>query len=700
MSLQKLLSPESIAVIGASTKPGSVGNDIVKNLVSYSYQGKVYPVNPKATSLYNLTCFASIKELPEVVDVAIIVIPAALVLDVVRECGEAGVKQVIIISAGFKEIGEAGKDREAELLQLISKYSITLLGPNCLGFLHPALGLNASFAKQMPEAGNIGFFSQSGALSTALLDMTHTSLRFSQFLSVGNKATLEEKDFLMYFNSEPGTEVIGFYSEGISDAHSFITTGQKLTKPTIVLKSGSTDAGSQASSSHTGSLAGSDLAYEALFKQAGILRAHTLKDMLDALLIASKNPFPKGSQVAILTNAGGLGVLASDTVIEEGMTLAKFDTKTEESLRAILPEAASSHNPVDVLGDAPMKRYQDALTLIASDTNVDMILVIVTPQSMTEATETAQALLDFQKTSELPIAAVFAGHDSFLEAEALLAPHIATYTMAEAGAKALGSLHKLKEFSQEKSENVPVELPATSNSVLENVRAILQNAKEKKQKDLLPIEVESILTSYGFRFPKTVTVTSEDDARENARLFHSPVVLKIVSPDIIHKSDAGGVVLNVSPENIDSAYVRLMETIKTNVPDADIKGVSIHEQIDTEHGKELILGIKTEPGLGKVVLVGLGGIYVEVFHDVSVRFAPLEHRDTKAMLSELKSIALLEGARGEAVINQEPIFDALMRLSSLALDFPEIESLDINPILVFSGKKEPLSLDARISLIL
>jgi len=596
--------------------------------------------------------------------------------------------------------GEEGRARESALLTLVTEHNLTLLGPNCLGFLHPGIGLNASFAKQMPETGSIGFFSQSGALSTALLDMTHESLCFSQFLSVGNKATLEEKDFLSYFNEEPNTKVIGFYSEGINDAQSFITTGKSLTKPTIALKSGATLEGSQASSSHTGSLAGSDLAYEALFKQAGILRAHTLQDTLDALLITSKNNFPQGSQVAILTNAGGLGVLASDTVVQEGMTLAKFDTQTEEALRSILPEAASSHNPVDVLGDAPMKRYQEALTLIAKDQNVDMILVIVTPQSMTEATATAEALIEFRSSSTLPLAAVFAGHDSFLEAVKLLSPHIATYTMAEAGARALGSLYRLSQLSEErKIVDMNAQSVPSQGSGFENARAIINGAIAKKQKDLLPIEVESLLTSYGFHFPKNVIVTSEEDARENARIFSSPVVLKIVSPDIIHKSDAGGVILNVAPENIDSSYVRLIETIKTNVPNADIKGVSIHEQIDTEHGKELILGIKTEPGLGKVVLVGLGGIYVEVFHDVSVRFAPLALHDAKTMVQELKSVALLEGARGEALINKEPLYDALMRLSQLALDFPEIESLDINPLLVFPENKNPLSLDARISLL-
>lgn len=694
MSLHTLLHPDSIAIIGASTKPGAVGNDVVKNIVSHHYGGRVYPVNPKADVLYRLPCFASIKDVPEIVDLAIIVIPAEGVLSVVEECGQIGIKQLIIISAGFRETGTAGIQKEEQLQELCKKYEITLLGPNCLGFINPSFSLNASFAKQMPNAGSIGFFSQSGALSTALLDMTKNSLSFSQFLSVGNKAALEEKDFLTYFNQEETTKVIGFYSEGLSDAHSFITTGNSLTKPTVVLKSGSTEAGSTASSSHTGSLAGSDRSYSALFKQARILRTETLQTFLDTLLITSKNTFPTGDKVAILTNAGGLGVLASDTVVTEGMQLTQFSETTENKLREVLPGAASSHNPVDVLGDAPMKRYEEALEIIAKDPSVDMLLVIITPQSMTEEKATAEALLRFRKQSSLPLAVVLAGKDSFEEAIRILAPEVALYQTAEAGAKALGALAQFARWSRE-DDSIPL---ASLLIEHEGAKNIIESALEEKKTHLLPIEVESVLSSYGFRFPKTITVTSLEDAIENAKLFHGPVVLKIISPDIIHKSDAGGVILNVSPDNIGAAYTTLRETIAKNVPNADIKGVSINEQIEEHKGKELILGIKTEPGLGKVILVGLGGIYVEVFQDVSVRFAPLARRDIEEMLSELQCKKLLEGARGDESVDFDALSDALLRLSQLALDFPQIESLDINPFLIFPKGRESLALDARISL--
>ncbi len=696
MSLSTLLHPSSVAVIGASTQPGAVGNDILKNIVFHGFQGKVYPVNPKADFLYNLPCFPSIQEVPETVDLAIIVIPAQLVIGVVEECGIKGIKNIIIISAGFKEVGIEGQEREAKLAALTQQYELTLLGPNCLGFINPHLNLNASFAKQMPEAGGIGFFSQSGALSTALLDMTHESLSFSQFLSVGNKSALSEKDFLTYFNTEENTKAIGFYSEDLSDAPSIVTTGRSLTKPAIALKSGATEAGSRASSSHTGSVAGSDLAYSSLFRQSRIFRAETFEEFLDTLLISSKNIFPAGKRVAVLTNAGGLGVLASDALTKAGLLLATLSQETETKLTPFLPPAASSHNPVDVLGDAPMKRYEDALLTIADDPSVDMLVIIVTPQSMTEAKETAEAILRFRATSPLPLAAVFSGKDSFGEAVALIAPTIATYTMPEAACRALGALYTLSQFHEKNSR--PDEM--TSGSSLKNptLDQIFIQANEASKTQLLTVEVESILTHYGFTFPRAVTITSHEDALENARLFKSPVVLKIISPQIIHKSDVGGVLLDILPDNIPGAYDSLLETIKTNVPDAEIKGVSVNEQIDSSDGKEILLGIKTEPGLGKAVVVGLGGIYVEILKDVSMRFAPLDRADAIEMVDELKAKALLSGARGELPIDLEALYAAIMSLNQLILDYPEIDSLDINPFLVFPEGKKPLALDARISL--
>jgi acetyltransferase len=382
-------------------------------------------------------------------------------------------------------------------------------------------------------------------------------------------------------------------------------------------------------------------------------------------------------------------------VSKKGLLLAELSPETTAKLQKILPPAASSHNPVDVLGDAPMQRYEVALTLIANDPAVEMLLIIVTPQSMTEATATAEAVLRFREHSTLPMAAVFAGKDSFAEARALLDPTVATYQMPEAAADALTSLYTFSLWAKAQEEAV---LPSVADTNT-TVTGIIERAVSEKKTQLLAIEVESVLANYGFTFPRAVMVTSRADAEENTRLFSAPVVLKIISPDIIHKSDAGGVLLNIPPENIGSAYDTLMETITKNLPEANIKGVSINEQIDSTHGKELILGIKTEPGLGKVIVVGLGGIYVEVFQDASLRFAPLTRTDVAEMLDELKSKALLAGTRGEPPIDLEPIYEAILRLSNLATNHPEIESLDVNPFLVFPKGKRPLALDARISLL-
>lgn len=699
MSLKALFSPESIAIIGASTRPGAVGNDVVKNILAYGYAGKVYPVNPKADTLLGLACYPDLKSIGASVDLAIIVIPAAGVPAVLAEAAALGIRQAIIISAGFRETGAAGTALEEAVIKTAQENSISLLGPNCLGYLHPGIGLNASFAKQMPQPGNISFFSQSGALSTALLDMTADSLGFSHFASIGNKAILSEADFLEYFAEEPATEVIGFYSEGLSDAPLIVKRGRSIlkqthAKPVIALKSGATEAGTRASSSHTGSLAGSDAAYSALFRQARIIRSDSFSDLLDALLLFSKNPLPSGTRVAVITNAGGLGVLASDALIRAGLSVPTLSQTTQDALRPLVPPAASVTNPIDVLGDADASRYQDALRVVGQDPHVDMLLFIVTPQSMTEGKQTAEALVEFKKSTQLPIAAVFAGEDSFQEASLVLkAGGIALYRFAEAGAKALGALSQVALWRRESKETPFV----FSDIDKQKVRAVIAHAEEEKRAQLRPDEAQAILSAYGFPFPQSATVTTKAEAKKVAAHFKKPFVLKIVSPDIIHKSDAGGVILGVTEETLESSYDTLMANVRAKAPEAAIVGVYMGEMAPTG-GKELILGIKEEPGLGKLIMLGLGGIYVEVFRDASFRFAPLTKEDAQEMLGELKSVALLKGARGEESADLEAITDAVGRLSALVTDFPEIQELDINPLLVFPDAGSNLALDARITL--
>lgn len=699
MSLESLFSPRAIAVIGASTKPGSVGNSLTENLTKNGYSGNIYPVNPKAETLFGLPCFQNITHTPNDVDLVIIIVPRESVPTVLRESGEKGVRAAAIISSGFKETGEKGRLLEEEIVAISKQYGITLLGPNCLGFLRPHLGLNASFAKRMPKDGTIAFFSQSGALCTALLDLTAETLGFSHFISTGNKTVIDENALLEFLGSDSNVRLVGFYTEGLLDAPKLIQTGRTFlalpdAKPVVALKSGATEAGTAASSSHTGALAGSDAAYRALFWQARMLRADSLEQLLDFLVTLSHNPLPEDNRIAIITNAGGLGVLATDAAITSGLTLAPFTQETSEALRTALPEAASSKNPIDILGDARADRYQIAINAAAADPNTDMLLVIVTPQTMTEAKETAQAIIDAKNHFQKPIIAVFSGEASLANGIELLQRHsVATLCYPENAARALGSLAQITKWRKNQHQT-----PFSFNDIdTAKVTAIFSRVRAEGRTTLSETEASDVLKAYGFPFLTMHTVHDSQNAKMVAQSIGKPVALKIVSPDITHKSDVGGVLLNILPENADEAYETLIETVKSHIPNARIEGVLVVEMADSG-GREIILGMKHEPALGALLMIGLGGIYVETFKDVSFRFAPLSREDALEMLFELKSSALLKGVRGQHGIDFSALTEYIGRLSRLVLDFPDIEELDINPLLTFPNAASFRVLDARMRL--
>ncbi len=698
MHLPSLFSPRSIAVIGASTKEGSVGNSLTKNLLMHGYAGKVFPVNPKATVLFDLPCFPTIAAIGQEIDLAIIIIPALAVPSALREVGAIGVKGAIIISSGFKETGALGKALEEEITAIATEYHIALLGPNCLGFLHPAIGLNASFARRMPKSGHNAFFSQSGALCTALLDLTADTLGFSSFISCGNKAIIGENELLKFFANDEETNVIGFYSEGLTESAKLIATGRAILsrsepKPIIALKSGTTIAGTAASSSHTGALAGSDQAYHALFRQARIIRATSLENLVDLFTVFSASPLPKGKRVGIVTNAGGLGVLATDAAVEHGLEVAILSPETVEKL-AILPEAASKHNPVDVLGDALADRYRLAIEALAADSQVDMLLVIVTPQTMTEAKETAEAISDAKNHSGKPVIAIFAGSDSLADGLTILKKNnVATLTYPEAGAAALSALATVAAW-----RGTAFATPfAFLDIEKEKAATIIAQAKKEQRATLYETEVWDILIAYGFPFLQSRVAKTREETSAIAQSLGKSVALKIISPDITHKSDAGGVLLNIAPSEAAQAFDTLMKQVKTNVPDARLEGALVVEMAQTG-GKEIILGMKHEPGLGSLIMAGLGGIFVETLGDVSFRFAPLTQEDAHEMMAELKSLPLLKGTRGQDGVDIDAIVDAIGRLAQLIEDFPEIEELDINPLLTFKERSDFRVLDARIRL--
>lgn len=696
-NLENLLSPTSIALIGASTTPFSVGNDIAKNLVTGVFSGEIFLVNPKTERLFETICYPDISSVPAVPDLAIIVIPAHLVPEALREVGEKGTRAVIIISAGFRETGAAGRSLESEIIKIADSYGMTLLGPNCLGFLHPKIGLNASFAPIFPADGPIAFFSQSGAIMTALLDITRGRLGFSKFISTGNKALLDEKALLSYFGEDAETKVISFYSENMTGAPECIRIGRAIisrpdAKPVLGLKSGRTESGVKATSSHTGALAGSDSSYDALFKQSRMIRVDTLHELLNGILIFSQNPEMGGNSVAIITNAGGEGVLATDAVSKAGLALADISENTKSALRDILPKAASVENPVDLLGDAKADRYEDTLDILSQEPGVDAFLIIVTPQSMTEAEKTAEAIIKIKAVCGKPVVAVFSGAERLAGGTGLLArAGITVFRYPEEAAEALGHMAQFSKWKKGRFS----EPKAFDDIQKENAREVIARAFAEERTALYEREAYEILRAYGFPLLKSFYAKTPEEAMRSAKEIGGPVALKIVSPDITHKTELGGVMLNVPPEEAGAGFGELLHRVRMKAPNARLEGVMVVEMA-LPGGKEIILGAKKDGELGTVLLVGMGGIYTEVFHDVSFRFAPLVEEDAREMVSELKSLSLLSGTRGEDAVDMNYLVELLLRLSQLLVDFPEIRELDINPLNVFPDADNFRVIDARI----
>lgn len=699
MNLSPLFRPSSVALIGASTDETSVGHSLAKNLLT-GFSGAVYFVNPKATTLLGAECFPSVEALPATPDLAIVAVPAKVVPAVLTALGRRGIGAAVIISSGFKEIGPEGKKLENELIGIAKEHGVALLGPNCLGIILPHLSLNASFATALPKAGSIALFSQSGALLTAILDRSREILGFSACVSTGNKAIIAERELLSYFAQDDATKVIGFYSEDLVDAPALIETAQAILargtpKPIVVLKAGTTGAGSEASSSHTGALAGSDAAYSALFDQAGIIRAQDLSEFLALLEAFSTNPLPTGRRVGIVTNAGGLGVMATDAAAKNGLQMARLSPEHEKTLAEALPKAANVKNPIDVLGDARSDRYELAFNTVLGSDDIDSLIMIVSPQAMTEGKQTADALVSARDRSQKPIIAVLAGGAGLEAARETLRAHgIAVTDTPESAARLIGALTMVgsaREFGSAK--------PFPSFVINESAaRDIIQKARKQGREQLFEEEALGVLAAYGFRPLAHTFVRSREEAKAAIEKIGRPCALKIVSPDIIHKSDVGGVRLDIASDGAEDAYDALIETVRGNAADARIEGALVVEMAETG-GTELILGAKREPGLGTVLLVGLGGIFVEIFHDTTLRFAPISPKDAHAMLADLQSFPLLTGARGKESIDVSAIEESLGRLSRLVLDFSEIEELDMNPLLVFPEQEKFRLVDARIRIV-
>lgn len=705
MNIQSLFEPKSIAVVGASTEVGSVGNDIVRNLVEQKYKGAIFPVNPKTNELYQLRCYPNLAAIESEVECVIVVVPAKIVPQILREAVEKKVKAAIVISAGF---GEAGNVQlEQEIAEIARAGEVTLLGPNCLGVVNPHLSMNASFARTLPKKGNVAFLSQSGALGTAVLDMMGGfGIGLSKFVSLGNKATLDESALLDYFASDRKTKVIAIYAEDLRNPDVIRQAARSMArmkkpKPILVLKSGKTLAGAEALSSHTGSLAGNDASYEALFEEAGILRAETAEELFVLARAFSLAPLPAGRNLAIVTNAGGPGVLSADAAVGAGLSLSSLSDATVNELRAFLPSAASVKNPIDILGDAKSDRYSRALDLILADSSVHMALVVLTPQSMTDVEGIATKISESVEKSNKPVVAAFMGGKLVLGGvKILLKKKIAVANFPEDGIRMLSALASFAE-SREKEIVTPYlykTLFAPEKINLEKAREVFQSVKVSGRRLFSPLETLDLFAAYGFPIPKYAKATTSEEATRAARDIGEPLAMKILSDDITHKSDTGGVLLNVSPERAGEAFQKIQGRVKQAAPEARIDGV-LMMAMAPKSGIELILGSFRDPNLGQTVMLGSGGIYVEILKDAAFGLSPVARSRAETMLAKLRIFPLLTGARGGAKYDIASVIECVGRLSQMLADFPDIRELDVNPLIVYpeiSEGKGVLVVDGRV----
>jgi len=697
--LNNIFNPKRIALIGVTTNPNSVSGKVLINLVSGGFRGVVYPVNPEHEAVMGIPCYPDVKRLPKAPDLGIICSPAAKVPGVIRECGEAGIRGIIIISAGFKETGKAGIMLEGEIRNEIRKFEgMRVLGPNCLGVIVPSLKLNASFAAEMPAHGNIAFISQSGALCTSVLDWAiEGKIGFSYFVSIGNSIDVEFGDLIDYFGEDENTHCIILYIESIQNPRKFMTAARAFArkKPIIVYKAGRFPESARVAASHTGAMASEDAVYDAAFQRTGLARVYEIGDIFSVAELIGRNRFPHGPRLGIITNAGGPGVMATDALIASNGVLAKLSEETINKLNENLPEFWSHGNPVDVLGDARAKRISKATQIVLEDKNVDAILVILTPQAMTNPEATAKEISALVGTTRKPILAAWLGGQSMHKADDILVEAgIASYRTPEQAIKAFMTLvaysRNLKTL-YETPKDIPVEFSVDREKMRQKFNKLIKDKGAVLSED----ESKLILETYGISSTRPVLAKTPDEAVKFAEKTGYPVVLKIQSPDITHKSDVGGVQLNLGNEKLlRAAFERIMDSVKLKRPDARVEGITVQKMVAEKEAVELILGIKKDSVFGTILMVGMGGVTAELFADKALGFPPLNESLARQMLESLKIYPLLKGYRGSPPKNIDGLIQTLIRLSYLAADYPEITELDINPLLVTTG--DVVALDARI----
>lgn len=696
MNLSSVMKPRALALVGASTRDHTIGHDILHRLLEYGYKGDLYLVNPKGGEIEGRQVYKCVRDLPDGVDLAIIAINAKFVLDTVDQCHERGIKGLVVISAGFKETGEAGRELEQALADKAKGYGMTLVGPNCLGVVNtlPEVSMDGCFAETLPRRGDIGFVSQSGALGGGILNiLKDLGIGFAQFISIGNQAHVNAASAIEYWENEDDVGQILLYMESILQPQEFRQLASRTSKkkPILALKAGRSAAGASAASSHTGSLAGADRAADALLHQAGVIREKSLKDLFSSAKAFSLCPLPKGDRVAIVTNSGGPAIMATDAVEDFGMQMAKLSDATKEKLRSFLPAAASVKNPVDMIASAPLEHYKQTLETVLADDGVDMVLVIYLPFLGLKDTDVAQAVMEIRAAHpEKPIVGVFMTTQEFFSSLSDREVTVPFYMYSEEGIAAFDRLNRQRKWVERPAGVIPsydVDKAAAE--------AIFAGAKAEDRDTLTTNESIALLDAYGIRTCRSKLAKSEDEAAAIANAIGYPIVMKMTSKTTSHKTDVGGVRVGIrSEKQLREEYQDLIAKLTERGLEKGLEGVLIQEMVQGK--REMVCGLATDPQYGPMVMFGLGGVFVEVMKDVVFRLAPLTDQDVHEMVRSVKAWKLLAGARGMTPAQTGKIEETLLRISQLVADFPQVAELDINPLIVSDKDGEPISVDARV----
>ena len=705
--LDYIFKPQAIAVVGASRRPGSIGREILHKLIEYDFHGKVFPVNPKADYIHSIKAFPRVSAIPDPVDMAIIVVPRDEVLAVVDDCSKKGVKGLIVITAGFGETGEEGRKLEVELSARVKRYGMRMVGPNCMGVINtdPEVRMDATFAPALPLPARLGFMSQSGALGVAILNIARQlDIGFSHFVSMGNKADVSGNDLLQYWEDDPRTDLILMYLESFGNPRRFFQVARRVSKrkPIVAVKSGRTPAGARAASSHTGALVsaqGLDIATDALLEQCGVIRVNTVAELFDLAMGFTKNPLPRGNRLGILTNAGGPAIMATDTAISLGLSMGKLSERTMAELRRLLPPEASLGNPVDMTPKSDRSKYDACARIMLEDEGIDMLLVVFVPPMMISAMEIVMGLEELRSQFPKPLLGVMMAPEQFFQELNEKHPgHMAIFMFPESAVRALWALERHRQWrARPLGEVKQYEVNRAA------AEALLEDVSRQGRPQLTTQEGLHLLEAYGIQVARSVIAKNLAELEERARGFRFPVALKAIAPDIVHKTEAGGVTLDLrTPEELTDAAREMIDSVAkyrlAQQPVGPTTPAAFLLQEYVRGGREVIIGMTQDPSFGPLVMFGLGGVYVETLKDVTFRVPPLTDLDAEEMIRQIRGYPLLEGVRGEAPIDLKALAEVLQRFSQLVEDLPQVAEIEVNPFLVFPEAKDFRAVDARVRL--